>query len=80
MPTVFRSAGFRFFFYSNEGSPREPIHVHVRRDGNEAKLWLRAKVAVAYNDGLSAREVKAATQLAEENRETIEGAWNEFFS
>ncbi|WP_328588202.1 DUF4160 domain-containing protein [Ciceribacter selenitireducens] len=25
-----------FFFYSNEGDPREPIHVHVRRGGSEA--------------------------------------------
>jgi len=24
MPVVFRDKGFRFFFYSNEGNPREP--------------------------------------------------------
>jgi hypothetical protein len=24
MPVVFRYKGVRFFFYSNEGSPREP--------------------------------------------------------
>jgi hypothetical protein len=29
MPVVLRYKGFRFFFYSNEGSPREPVHVHV---------------------------------------------------
>ena len=38
MPTVFRIDGFRFFFYSNEGNPREPVHVHVRKAGAEAKL------------------------------------------
>lgn len=36
MPTVFRDGGFRFFFYSNEGDPREPVHVHVERSGMEA--------------------------------------------
>jgi hypothetical protein len=27
MPVVFRQGGFKFFFYSNEGDPREPMHV-----------------------------------------------------
>jgi hypothetical protein len=31
MPVVFRYGGFRFFFYSNEGDPREPVHIHVMR-------------------------------------------------
>lgn len=29
MPTVLQVSGFRFFFYSDEGSPREPPHIHV---------------------------------------------------
>jgi hypothetical protein len=37
MPAVFRDTGFRFFFYSNEGKPREPLHVHIRAGGHEAK-------------------------------------------
>lgn len=38
MPVVFRRDGFRFFFYSNEGDPREPIHVHVRKGDADAKF------------------------------------------
>lgn len=38
MPEVFRWRGFRFFFYSNEGSPREPCHVHVEHADGEAKV------------------------------------------
>jgi hypothetical protein len=30
MPVVFRYKSFRFFFYSNEGNPREAMRVHVR--------------------------------------------------
>jgi hypothetical protein len=77
MPTVLRSGGFRLFFYSNEGSPREPTHVHVEPASGEAKLWLRPEVSVAYNDGLNARDLATAMRLA--NRETIETAWRDFF-
>jgi hypothetical protein len=40
MPVVFRERGFKFFFYSNEGNPREPIHIHVEKGTVEAKFWL----------------------------------------
>jgi len=48
MPVVFRERGFRFFFYSDEGSPREPVHIHVEKDGVEAKFWLSPAAAPAY--------------------------------
>jgi hypothetical protein len=79
MPTVLRSGGFRLFFYSNEGSPREPAHIHVEKAGGEAKLWLRSETIVAYSDGLSARDLAAAVRVVEANRDTIEAAWNDFF-
>lgn len=40
MPVVFRWKGCRFFFFSNEGDPREPLHIHVRRQGARAKFWI----------------------------------------
>ena len=40
MPAVFRQNGYRFLFYANEGNPREPAHIHVLRDGIDAKFWL----------------------------------------
>ena len=49
MPTVFVYRGFRFFFYSNEGTPREPVHIHVEKNGIEANFWLEPEVRVAYN-------------------------------
>ncbi|HMK89067.1 MAG TPA: DUF4160 domain-containing protein [Methylocystis sp.] len=36
MPVVFRQGACSFFFYSNEGDPREPMHVHVVKDGCSA--------------------------------------------
>ncbi len=79
MPTVFRERGFKFFFYSNEGSPREPVHVHVEKDDVEAKFWLRPEVKVAYNDGYDARVLRDLLGVVEANTDRIERAWNEFF-
>ena len=45
MPVIFRENGFQFLFYINEVSPREPpTHVHVLRDGRDAKFWLWPEV------------------------------------
>jgi hypothetical protein len=79
MPEVFRESGFRFFFYSNEGSPREPLHVHVERDNVEAKFWLIPSVRVAYNDGYDARTLRELQRAVEANKNRIMRAWNEHF-
>jgi hypothetical protein len=79
MPTVWTEDGFRFFFYSNEGSPREPVHIHVEKGADEAKFWLRPEVRVAYNDGYDARTLRRLIAMVEANRERIERAWDEFF-
>ncbi|MGA3345956.1 MAG: DUF4160 domain-containing protein [Terracidiphilus sp.] len=79
MPTVFRERGFRFFFYSNEGSPREPLHIHVEKDNVEAKSWSRPVVQVAYNDGYVARTLRELQSLVEAHRDRIGRVWNEYF-
>ena len=80
MPVVFRDRGFKFFFYSNEGAPREPLHVHVEKDDVEAKFWLKPEVHLAYNDGYDARTLRGLMEVVEANKEKIQRAWNEFFS
>jgi len=79
MPVLFRIRGFRFF-YSNEGSPREPAHIHIDQAGWEVKFWLRPDVHLAYNDGCDARTVRELHKIVTANREQIERAWNEFFA
>ena len=80
MPVVLRVRGFNFLFYSNEGNPRGPVHIHARRERDEAKFWLRPMVAMAYNDGLSARELNEARRLVEAHRDIFERVWNEYFA
>lgn len=79
MPTLFRFNGFRFFFYSNEGDPREPVHVHAMGEGGEAKFWLRPEVTVARSAGLDARRLRWLAQVVEGRRDEIERAWDEHF-
>ena len=79
MPVVFRYRGYRFHFYSDEGDPREPKHIHVRKDGADAKFWLSPTMSVAYNRGFSAKVLAELMAQAETRREEIERAWNDHF-
>ncbi|MCU0921668.1 MAG: DUF4160 domain-containing protein [Burkholderiaceae bacterium] len=79
MPVVFGYKGFRFFFYSNEGRPSEPVHVHVRAGGCEAKLWLEPQVRVAVSYGFDAGTLRELVNVAQSHREMIEGAWHDYF-
>jgi len=47
MPVALRVDRLRFLFYSNEGTPREPPHIHVLQDRDEAKFWLTPEVSLA---------------------------------
>jgi hypothetical protein len=65
MPTVLRISGFRFFFYSLEGS--EAAHVHVEHGDNVAKFWLDP-VSVAESHGFRSHELNRLRVLVMENR------------
>jgi hypothetical protein len=41
MPVVFRLDGRRFHFFSSEGNPLEPVHVHVAQAGMDARTIKR---------------------------------------
>ncbi len=79
MPVIFRYKGFRFFFYSNEGNPREPVHVHVRSGEDEAKFWLRPTVQLDDSNGFDARTLRELLEVVEQNAALIERVWNEHF-
>lgn len=79
MPVVFRYKGIRFHFFSNEGSPREPIHIHADGSDAEAKFWLSPSVRVADSVGFSRQALLELVKVVEEHREEIERAWHEHF-
>jgi hypothetical protein len=79
VPTIFHRDGFRFFFFSNEGDPREPPHVHVRKGGQEAKFWLTPEVVVAEAFGFNAAELNALARRVRQEKPRIVRAWHEYF-
>ncbi len=79
MPAVFFLKGTRFFFFSNEGDPREPVHVHVRKDEKLAKFWLFPEVKAVESYGFSSKELNALAKIIEARRNEITEAWNEHF-
>ncbi len=79
MPVVFRESGLRYFFYSNEGFPREPLHIHVKGRGCDAKVWLEPAVSIAESYGFNSRELVRILSVVAENRNLIERAWHEHF-
>ena len=80
MPVVFRHQGLRFFFYSNEGNPCEPVHIHVRGGDCEAKLWMQPVVRIDASVGFSAKAQRELIKLAEQHAVMILEAWNEHFT
>lgn len=80
MPVILRFKGFSFFFYSNEGNPLEPAHIHVRNADGEAKFWLTPDVSLARNDGFNARELRELAEIIEQNSTKFVEAWNEYFA
>ena len=81
MPVVFWDSGYRFHFYSNEGDPREPVHVHVAKRGeSDAKLWLYPEVEFAAKGSFDARAQRWIAGTVKERRAEIESAWHEHFA
>ena len=76
MPTILRWKGYRFFFYSADGW--EPPHVHIVKDGREAKIWLHDG-SVAANIGYSAKELSEIIGKTRDEREMFLVSWRGHF-
>ena len=75
MPTVKGIPGpYRFFFYSFDCD--EPMHVHVQRERMACKFWIKP-LALARNQGFSAKELTALREIITKNRHRIVEAWHE---
>ena len=79
MPIVFREGGLRYFFYSNEGLPRERRHVHVKGAGTDAKIWLEPEIVIADSYGFNSAELTRILRIVSERQNLILRAWNDHF-
>ena len=76
MPTIRREGPYRFYFFS--GDIGEPPHVHVDAGDSTAKFWL-SRVALHYNLGFSARELRAIERVVLKHQAEFLEAWNAYF-
>jgi len=72
MPVVLRIKGYRFYFY--EADLDEPPHVHVGKEGKEAKCWL-SPVALARSRGFREHELTEIEGILTQYQRTILAAW-----
>lgn len=79
MPKVFEWKGCRFHFFSNEGDPLEPAHIHVQKGVHRAKFWIDPVVELASNYGFSGKELHEFKSKIEEKEHVIRSAWDEHF-
>jgi len=79
MPTIFRYKGYKFFFFSNEGDPKEPLHIHIRKNEKVAKFWLKPTVSLAESYRMKSHELSELQKVIEKNAKLIKRAWYEYF-
>lgn len=80
MPKVLEWHGYKFFFFSNEGTPLEPCHIHVRKAEQRAKFWIDPLVSLAGAYNMTSGELIQLQHQIEQNVELIRSKWNEHFS
>lgn len=72
MPVILRVKGYRFWFY--EVDLNEPVHVHVGKDGKEAKYWV-TPVTIAREGRFRPRELFEIERIIKDNISLILEAW-----
>lgn len=76
-PKPLEREGYKFYFWSDEGS--EPPHVHVSRGDGNAKWWLAPELKEEYAYGSRSQERKRIKQLITEHHEVLLRAWKTHF-
>ena len=79
MPVILCFKGYIFFFYSNEGNPLEPAHIHIRNAESEAKFWLEPEIFLARNDGFNSKELREIFSIIESNQTQFKETWYDYF-
>jgi hypothetical protein len=74
MPVVLRVGGYRFWFY--EADLDEPPHVHVGKEGKEAKYWLNPVKATRLGK-FKPVDLREIERIINDNLEFLLRAWEQ---
>ncbi|MBN2144929.1 MAG: DUF4160 domain-containing protein [Candidatus Aureabacteria bacterium] len=80
MPKIFKWKGYRFHFFSNEGDPLEPIHIHVQKGVCRAKFQIDPEICLVSNFGFNSHELNEFENKIREEADLIRRKWNEYFN
>jgi len=72
VPVILRVKGYRFWFY--QADLEEPPHVHVGKQGREAKFWLQP-IAVARAGRFREQELREAEGILIQHLDVVLEAW-----
>lgn len=85
MPRVFRLGSYIVYFWTNEGTPTEPVHVHVsegKQQKNSTKIWITAngKTLLCNNDSkIPRRALENILDIIESQSDKIIELWEKTF-
>lgn len=86
MPQLLRFGSYRIYFWSNEGLPPEPIHVHVSNGiptADATKVWItqngRALLANQNDKRIPPKILAHLLEMIEAQSDDIVDAWMERF-
>ena len=85
MPRVFKLGSWWVYFWTNEGKPLEPIHVHVSQGSpteNSTKIWITraGKTLLANNNShIQERLLRNMMRIIEARSEEIIRKWTDYF-
>ena len=85
MPQIFRTGSYWIYFWTNEGMPSEPIHVHVSKGSpvaNATKIWITAtgKCYLCNNNSqIPERTLRNIMRLIEARSEEVIQKWTDYF-
>lgn len=77
MPKVLAQKGFKFYFFSDEGS--EPAHVHIKKGEGRGKWWLEPELEEEYAYGFTLQERRQIKRLIFDHQAYLKEPWDEYF-
>lgn len=86
MPTVFEFLSFKFYFWSNEGQPIEPVHIHIskgRPTENATKYWIHKDGSIERvnnNSQIPEHQLAKIEKFLKNNTDIIVEQWCEHFN
>lgn len=85
MPQIFRIGPYLIYFWSNEGDPSEPVHVHIAEgvpSAGATKVWITrsGKCLLCNNNSrIPNRTLKIVMRIIEARSAEIVAKWISYF-